>query len=375
MPGEPSEPWPIWPLGFASEPEDRRAALVLSGLRGLMASRTLPAASRAGTASACLELVRAGQLGSDNDRLFERKADVGAMEAAVEACGARFLTWDDAEYPSQLRTIHDPPFALFIRGRELPAADSAVAIVGARRCSSLGREIAHDIGHGLATAGVSVVSGAAHGIDSASHQGALDAGGHTVAVLGCGIDVAYPARSRALIRDIAERGTLLSEYPPGVPPDPFRFPARNRIVAGLCSATVVVEGAEGSGSNITGEHALEFGRDVFAVPGSVNNALSHVPLALIRDGATMIRGVRDLLADLQLDQVAALPPPDLTLAERAALDALVGLTLPERVARELDLGLADVVPLLMGLEIRGLVRSVGGRYEATLAAGRGRSAG
>jgi DNA processing protein len=159
----------------------------------------------------------------------------------------------------------------------------------------------------------------------------------------------------------------VSEYPPGVPARPFRFPARNRIVAGLCRATVVIEGAAGSGSLITGEHALEFGREVYAVPGAVNNPLAEVPLALIRDGAGMIRGPDDLLSDLGLD-AALTPPPDLSLAERAALDALVGPTLPEHVARELHVGLADALTLLMALELRGLVRSVGGRFESTIAA-------
>jgi DNA processing protein len=220
---------------------------------------------------------------------------------------------------------------------------------------------------GLSLAGIQVVSGAARGIDAAAHEGALGSGAPTVAVLGCGIDVLYPAGSRDLLRRIVREGSIVSEYPPGVPAKPFRFPARNRIVAGLSRATVVIEGAAGSGSLITGEHALEFGREVYAVPGAVNNPLAEVPLALIRDGAGAIRGLDDLLSDLCLDAAKG-PPPDLSLAERAALDALVGPTLPERVANELRVGLADAITVLMSLELRGLVRSVGGRFESTIAA-------
>jgi len=276
--------------------------------------------------------------------------------------------WDDAAYPTQLRTIHDPPFVLYVRGGPLPGAERAVAIVGSRRCTALGRELAQAIGYGLASVGVTVVSGAAVGIDSASHEGALEVGGQTVAVLGGGVDAAGTGSRRSLIERIVDHGAVVSEYPPGVPPVAFRFPARNRIVAGLCRATVVVEGAQGSGSLITGSHALEFGRDVYAVPGAPTNPLSHVPLQLIREGATMIRGAEDLLEDLGVDCAPGGEALDLTLAEAAALRSLVGPTLPERVARELRVGLADALTLLVRLEMRGLVRSVGGRFEATLAA-------
>jgi len=361
-----ADPHLRWPPGFASGADDRRAALVLSALGGITARRLLERAAGHHAAAECLALVRRGELGSGTDRRLADEFDPTELARAVAACGARFVTCDDPEYPRQLGAIHDPPLGLFVRGSGLPELDRAVAIVGARRCSELGRELAHGLARGLGSAGVDVVSGAARGIDAAAHEGALAAGAPTVAVLGCGIDVEYPRASRDLLHRIARRGTVVSEYPPGVPPRPFRFPARNRIVAGLCRATVVVEGADGSGSLITGEHAMEFGRDVFAVPGAVNNPLAEVPLALIRDGAGAIRGVDDLLGDLGLDGAIS-PPPDLSLAERAALDALAGPTLPERVASDLGLGLADALTLLLSLELRGLVRSVGGRYESTTA--------
>jgi len=362
------DPWPVWPDGFTSGARERRAALVLSALAGLRPRTLLPVAADAGTAGACVELVARGALGSEEDRRFVHLLEADSIDAALGACGARTVLWDDPEYPPQLRTIHDPPFVLYVRGGALPAAERAVAVVGSRRCTDLGRDLARAVGRGLAAAGVTVVSGAARGIDAASHEGALEGGGPTVAVLGAGIDASYPRGSRALLERIRGQGAVVSEYPPGVPPQAFRFPARNRIVAGLCRAAVVVEGEKDSGSLITGSHALEFGRDVFAVPAALNNPLSQAPLMLIRDGATMIRSAQDLLEDLGLGPGSSGPPPDLTLAELAALEALTGPTLPDRVARELRVGLADALTLLMRLEMRGLVRSVGGRFEATLAA-------
>jgi DNA processing protein len=169
-----------------------------------------------------------------------------------------------------------------------------------------------------------------------------------------------------LFRRIGANGTIVTEFAPGTPPEPRNFPARNRIVAGMCRATVAVEGAAGSGSLITAEHAMEFGREVFALPGSVTNPMAHVPLQLIRDGAAMIRGSEDLLHDLGLELDVETVRQDLSDAERRALGALAGPTLPERVAGSLGVGVPEAVALLMELELRGFVRSVGGRYEATL---------
>ncbi len=368
------DPWPVWPRGFTRGRRNREAALVLSALAGMRPRVLLPIAVLAGSAAACLRLVAAGELGSAQDRRVSRVLRPERILEGLERCGARAIWWDDPEYPPQLRTIHDPPLLLYVRGGSLPEARSAVAVVGARRCTPLGRELARSLGRGLAEAGISVVSGAAAGIDSAAHEGALVPGGPTVAVLGGGIDgVGMGARAGLLAR-IERAGAVVSEYPPGVVPAGFRFPARNRIIAGLCRATVVVEGAERSGSLITGTHALEAGREVFAVPGAPTNPLAHAPLALIREGATLIRGPEDLLADLGLEGSGA-PAPVLTPVEARALQALAGPTLPERVAGELGVGLGDALAVLMGLELRGLVRSVGGRFEPTLAAARSAPSG
>jgi DNA processing protein len=359
-----------WPQGFVDGEADRTALLVLMALRGISPIKLLEVADRERTAVATLEAVRRGRAGSVADREFARGLDPDDIDRALAACGANLVPFGTADYPPQLENLEDPPAALFVKGRPLPPRERAVAIVGARNCSELGRELATAIGHDLATSGVCVVSGAARGIDAAGHQGALDADGHTVAVLGCGIDQAYPRWSERMIERISETGTLVSEYPPGVPPEPYHFPARNRIVAAMCTGLVVVEGAEGSGSLISAEHALDLGRDVFAVPGAITNPLAHVPHVLIREGATLIRGVDDLMRDLKLGDGRSGAPVrlDLTLAEQAALELVIGPVLPEKVARGLGVSVPEVLPLLLGLELKGLIRSVGGRFEPRLKA-------
>jgi DNA processing protein len=364
---------PTWPDSLVTTDDDRIALLVLSGLRGITPRKLIALAAERGSAAATLAAIRDGRAGSENDRAFARSVDGEGVSAAVAEAGARVVPWGSSEYPAQLANIHDPPAVLYVIGRQAPDPTRAVAVVGARRGTELGRELAAAIGRALALAGVVVVSGAARGIDAAAHQGALGATGQTLAVLGCGIDAVYPAGSRDLVQRIGATGTVLSEYPPGVPPDPRNFPARNRIVAGLCKATVVIEGAEGSGSMISAEHAMEFGRDVYAVPGAVTNPLAAVPLQLIRDGATMIRNAGDLLDDLGLELAADEVAERIEIAddERRALAELNGPTLPDRVAAALSITIPQAVSLLMRLELRGLVRSIGGRYESTLKVGEG----
>lgn len=361
-------PWQGWPEGFGDGEEDRRALVVLSALRGITPRQLLPIALQRGSAAATLAWIARGGAGSERDRAFARTLRAEEIEAAATACGSRFVTWSSPEYPAQLRQIHDPPAALYVIGRMPPDVTSAVAVVGARRCTSLGREAAHEIGRGLGLAGVTLVSGAARGIDAAAHEGALGVEGSTLAVLGSGLDVAYPFEGRSLVRRIGREGTLVSEYPPGVPPSAHHFPARNRIVAGLCRATVVVEGAERSGSMITAEHAMEFGREVFAVAGAANSRLSYTPLQLIREGATLIRGAEDLLGDLglgfdgpRIERQVRLDP-----AERRVLAEMIEPALPDRLAAALGMSVPEVVGTLMRLELRGFVRNVGGRFETTL---------
>jgi DNA processing protein len=330
----------------------------------LTPKRLLALARAEGTAAACLEAVRAGRAGSDGDREFALAANPRALEEALARCGARFVHFASGEYPSGLENLEDPPAALFVKGSRLDGLRNAVGIVGARNPSPLGREVAASIGRGLASAGICVVSGAARGIDAVSHGGALDAGGPTIAVLGSGIDVPYPVRNQELFARIEGNGAVVSEYAPGVPAEAFRFPARNRIVAALSRAVVVVEGGERSGSLITADHALDLGLTVFAVPGPVTSPLSHAPHQLIREGATLVRGPEDVLIALGLEaEAAARVSAGLNLEEEAAFDALTGPTLPEEVARRAGIEIGAAASILLRLEMKGLVRSSGGRYE------------
>jgi DNA processing protein len=303
-------------------------------------------------------------LGSDGDREWLPQVDPAVTAARVEDAGARFVTPADPEYEDRLHDLRDPPAGLFLVGRPLGEQSERVAIVGSRRCSTLGRDVAQDLGRALVASGLAVVSGAAHGIDAAAHRGALEAAGRTVAVLGSGIDVAYPASSRDLLEKIAACGTVVSEYPPAMPAGPQHFPARNRIVVALARALVVVEGAAKSGSRISVGHALDLGREVFAVPGPVTSPLAETPLEIIREGATLIRGADDLLEDLGIDRTAPPPPPpDLDEDERRVWGALSNGSLPDAVARQVGMSIPDTVTTLIQLELRGLIVSVGGRYE------------
>jgi DNA processing protein len=215
----------------------------------------------------------------------------------LEASGTRLLLFGDAEYPALLREITDPPPLLFARGALLSAAP-AVALVGARRASRVALETAAVLARGLAGAGVAVVSGFARGVDAAAHRAALEAGGATVAVFGCGVDICYPAEQRDLLETLLFTGTALSEFPMGDEPEPWHFPVRNRLIAGLSRIVCVVEAAEKSGSLITARCATGYGRDVAAVPGSVLAPGASGSNALLKDGAILVRSADDLLAEL-----------------------------------------------------------------------------
>ena len=250
--------------------------------------------------------------------------------------------------PPLLRAIHDPPARLHLRGNGDPAvlADPSVAIVGARACSPYGAQVARMLGRELAAAGLVVVSGLARGIDAEAHRGALESSGATVAVLGCGIDRDYPAAHAPLAQRISERGLVVSEYEPGVEPAPWRFPARNRIIAGLCAATVVVEARERSGALITADFALEEGREVFAVPGEITSALSAGTNALLRLGATPLTAAADVLEALGLEVAAK-------TEETHPLLELLPATVDELV-RTSGLAASEVAATLAELELAGL---------------------
>ena len=270
-------------------------------------------------------------------------------------------------YPALLRELHDPPPRLYLRGGPVELLDlPAVAIVGARSCSPYGAQVARELARELGAAGVVVVSGLARGVDGEAHRGALAAGGLTVAVLGCGIDRDYPRAHAQLAGRIAESGAVVSEYPPGVEPSPWRFPARNRIVAGLARATVVVEARERSGALITADFALELGRDVFAVPGEITSALSAGTNDLIRQGATPLLGAGDVLEALGLERTPPRVPDTLSAGARTLLDPLseTARTLDE-LGRLTGLESAAMAAALTELELAGLVASADGMYRTT----------
>jgi DNA processing protein len=295
---------------------------------------------------------------------FRHSFDERAYRASLAARGFRFVGRAEESYPSLLHELHDPPPGLFLRGaadvefRGLPA----VAVVGARVCSSYGSQVARLLGRELAAAGLVVVSGLARGVDGEAHRGALEAGGLTVGVLGCGIDRDYPAAHAQLASRICERGLLVSEYAPGVEPAPWRFPARNRIIAGLAVATIVVEARERSGALITADFALEAGREVFAVPGEITSALSSGTNALLRLGATPLARVDDVFESLGME--AAIPAaPELGKTPLRVLEALgrepSGV---DALVRETGLDAAAVATALAELELAGAIAEADGQY-------------
>ncbi len=282
------------------------------------------------------------------------------MEDLIKKLGWRFAAAGDPDFPARLAAIVDPPLGLFVRG-SLPSGH-AVALVGARRASTYGREVAEYLGRELACAGVAVVSGMARGVDSAAHRGALAVGGPTAAVWGAGPDRVYPPEHETLAEEIAAHGCLATEYPPGCAPLAHHFPERNRIIAGLSEAVVVVEADERSGALITARLALEEGREVMAVPGSVFSRLSAGPNGLLRAGAAPALTADDVLAALGL-------PPRPTAAGGEEESPLLALITPgeavtvDRLAAESRMPVAQVLEVLVALELGGrVVRQADGRY-------------
>ena len=274
----------------------------------------------------------------------------------------------DAEYPPLLAEIHDPPRELFLRGNGETAilTRASVAVVGARSCSSYGRSVARSLAREVAAAGLVVVSGMARGIDGEAHRGALEAGGITVAVLGCGIDRDYPAAHAELARRIRDRSLVISEYEPGVEPAPWRFPARNRIIAGLCAATVVVEARERSGALITADFALEEGRDVLAVPGEITSALSGGTNALLKLGATPVTCAEDVLDLFDLVLFRPEPAPLGPAAEMLFERLRDGPLTADELVRASGVDPAQASAALMELELARRIALEDGVYRASV---------
>lgn len=291
----------------------------------------------------------------------------------IAAAGARLVTLDDAEYPRILRELRDAPLYLIAKGEAL-LEGPAIAIVGARRATAYGLDVARQLAGGLADAGIAVVSGLARGIDGAAHEGALAGRGRTVAVLGSGIDVIYPAEHADLAARVVAEGTVLSEHPVGTAPLPTHFPARNRILAGMTQGTIVIEAAERSGSLITARLANEYGREVFAVPGRVDSPLSAGAHLLIRDGATLVRDVDDVLAEVvpALRSRAGIGSGSVLgrgrdgsagggSAERVVAALANGPATADDLIRQIGLEAGEILAVLLDLELSGVLRQVGGR--------------
>ena len=280
----------------------------------------------------------------------------------------RRITRRERDFPALLAAIHDPPPQLYVRGDASLGVLSqpAVAVVGARACSSYGRSVTRSLARDLAAAGLVVVSGLARGIDGEAHRGALAAGGTTVAVLGCGIDRDYPAAHAELARRIRETGLVVSEYAEGTEPAPWRFPARNRIIAGLCSGTVVVEARERSGALITADFALEEGRDVLAVPGEITSSLSAGTNALLGLGATPVTGAADVLELFDLEYVRA-PAASLGPVADELLARLRDAPLTaDELVRGAGVDSGDGSAALMELELAGRVVLEDGVYRPSV---------
>jgi DNA processing protein len=369
--------------------QESRDWLALSFVTGIGSRTALTLIDNFGRPSACFQASPSDleSLGIRRD-LIERlqsgdayiRADQELQELA--RLGGRAIAIASPEYPSLLRETYDPPIVLYSSGDLLPAfAQPPVAIVGSRRCSTYGRNVAEMLGRELAARGVTIVSGLARGIDSAAHQGALDGKGVTVAVMGTGLDDVYPKDNRKLAEKVRENGVLLTEFPLGTPPLSQNFPFRNRIISGLSFGVLVVEGAERSGSLITARMAYEQGREVYAVPGNITSSKSFGPNYLIKDGAKLVQTWRDVVEEFPADVKAAIlsaekaetRPSQLTLDEVALSDTekkvFSRIKSDEQIhidelVRQTRLNITDLLSALLSLEMSDRIKQLPGKYFA-----------
>ena len=290
-----------------------------------------------------------------------------SLEAEMEKLdryGVKVLTYHDPDYPSRLKEIYDYPPILYVRGCLFPEDEWCLAVVGTRRATVYGRQVTEEIVADLARSKITIVSGLAKGIDSVAHHSALEAGGRSIAVLGCGLDVVYPAENANLARSIIQQGALISEYPLGVRPRADNFPRRNRIMSGLSLGVLIVEAGETSGAMITAHLALEQNREVFAIPGSILSPASSGTNRLIQEGAKLVRDYTDILEELNLTAVAqqmemraVMPASD--TESRLLKQLSAEPTHIDEVCRLSGLPVSVVSSTLAVMEIKGLVKQVG----------------
>ena len=297
--------------------------------------------------------------------------------AAIRKVGGKLVNWKDPEYPQSLLQIYDPPVMLYVRGDMGILNSPSLSIVGTRRPTVYGTQMAERIGRDLASRGLTIVSGLARGIDAIAHQGAMAAGGRAIGVLGTGIDVCYPKENKKLYEKVLERGAIISEFPTGSHPAPENFPVRNRIIAGMPLGVVIVEGKQYSGSLITARLAMEFGREVFGVPGNVTQEVSFAPNLLIKQGAKLVTNAEDVIEELPTPVRAALVKAEAVEAEKRNLLVVDGLTPVQRKLYELlsaeesrhiddlvdtsGLNSSEVLATLFDLEMKGIIRQLPGK--------------
>lgn len=301
----------------------------------------------------------------ENFQQVRRQVDLDLIMTNIVKKQIKVLTWEDSDYPRRLKEINQAPPVLFVSGSINVEDDWAVAVVGTRRVTAYGRQVAAELARFLAQNGVTIVSGLARGVDAIAHQSALQAGGRTLAVLGNGVDIIYPPEHRKLALEIQDQGGLISDYPIGTPPDGVNFPPRNRIISGLSLATVVVEAGEKSGALITAEFAVEQGRDVFAVPGSILAPQSEGTNKLIEQGARPLLKLTEILEVLKLEQI---PEKQLTRkmnpinpTEKKILDCLSHEPIHvDELTSASGLSAGEVSATLTLMELKGIVSQVGG---------------
>lgn len=314
------------------------------------------------------ELARVGVRRDVVQHMLEkrRQLDPSLHLKTLAAMGVTVITVFDDDYPKLLAEVKGRPVVLYVKGNlELEDA-RAVAVVGTRKPTLYGREVTAKLVTELTAAGVTIVSGLARGIDSVAHRAALDTGGRTIAVMATGIDSVYPPENKELASKIIEHGALVSEFPPGYMAVPGNFPARNRIISGLSLGVVVTEGAAKSGTKITAQHALDQGREVFAVPGPVTSIMSEAPVELLRLGAKVTTSGQDILEELKIDNgklTMIKRREDLVFEnelEEVVYGALAEQAHIDEVARKLEAAAAEVSAALTMMEIRGIVKHLGG---------------
>jgi DNA processing protein len=325
------------------------------------------------------EQLRAGQSPAEIlERLVQRPRNpplclsdlrdrAGASLIRAARGGMSVIAWDDVSYPTTLAAIVDPPPALWLRGQVATLSTEAVAIVGSRAGSPYALAVAERLAADLCARGLTVVSGLARGVDSAAHRGALGAAGRTVAVLGSGVDVVYPGEHEGLANEIADSGAVVSELAPGTRPHPQFFPLRNRLISGLSRAVVVIEAGEKSGSLITARMALEQGRDVLAVPGSILTGRNRGSHALLRDGAKIVDSADDIVEELGYGRGSSVNRVGVGQASNSGEADPLLASLPagepcdlEAIVERSGLAVPRLLPRLLELELRGLVRRAGG---------------